>query len=333
MFVIRNILLKLFPRTSYFILFLRDKFYRNIMHKSYCKLLLFKSLAFIIILFIFSGCSAQKKSATHPACSTKYPIVFVHGVAYRDDVPIIKYWSRLPKILEKNGAKVFLSNQNAFNSHVENALQLRERILEILEQSGSEKVNIIAHSKGGLESRYMISNLAMADRVASLTTLASPHRGSYIADTLINWLTEKQWLNYVVHAANKYARIIGDKNPDALAAAQNLTVGYMDNFNHSVPDMPQVYYQSFGGIVSNSYPVWMVRFQHKILSEKEGENDGIVSYKSYQWANFKGVVQSNQEFGVSHFDIAGMKFVSKQSTFDAMEFIIQIAKDLKERGF
>jgi len=248
-------------------------------------------------------------------------------------LPMLKYWSNLPKALKKKGAKVYLANQNAFNSHVENALQLRERVLEILDETDSEKVNIIAHSKGGIEARYMITKLNMADKVASLTTLATPHCGSYIADTLINWLTKTDWIDRVIFSANRIARFIGDENPDALKAANNLTIEYMENFNNSVPNSPLVYYQSYGGIVTEDYPAGLVRFQQKILSEKEGDNDCTVSLKSYQWGNFKGVVQSDQAFGVSHFDILGMKFVSKQSTFDAKYFLIGIVKDLKERGF
>jgi triacylglycerol lipase len=297
------------------------------------KNLLFNNIAIVFILLVLSNCYTQKNLELTTNCATKYPIILIHGVSFRDDVPIIKYWSNIPKALEKNGAKVYLANTNAFNSHIENALQLRDRVLEILELTGSEKVNIIAHSKGGLESRYMITRLEMADKVASLTTLATPHRGSYIADTLINWFTKKDWLNFTIKAANMYAKFIGDKNPDALTAAKNLTLGYMENFNQSVPDMPQVYYQSYGGVVSKDHPLFLVRFQEKILSEKEGENDCTVSVKSYKWGNFKGIVTSNQDYGVSHFDIIGFKLLNPQCTFDAEGFIVDIAKELKDKGF
>lgn len=67
----------------------------------------------------------------------------------------------------------------------ENAGILREKIFEILRENGEEKVNIIAHSKGGLDSRYLISGLHMAPYVASLTTICTPHRGSMLADLLM----------------------------------------------------------------------------------------------------------------------------------------------------
>ncbi len=290
-------------------------------------------LLIFAVSFFLSGCGIQKDVTVEKPCSTNYPVILVHGIGMRDDLGIVKYWSKIPEVLEKEGAQVFLANQDAFNTHVENAIELRERVLEVLEMTHAKKVNLIAHSKGGLESRFMITRLGMADKVASLTTLASPHRGSFLADTILSWLSKREWLDNVVNFVNNYGHFTGDEKPDALSAAKNLTLRYMKNFNQSVPNMPQVYYQSYGGLVTDDYPAWKIRFQHKIMQKKEGDNDCTVSKKSYQWGDFKGVVRSEQEFGVSHFDIAGMRFLSKQSTFDAEGFIVEIVKDLKEKGF
>ena len=41
------------------------------------------------------------------------------------------------------------------------------------------KVNIIAHSLGGLDARQMLTHLGMGSRVASLTTVGTPHRGTW----------------------------------------------------------------------------------------------------------------------------------------------------------
>ncbi|MEN8120324.1 MAG: alpha/beta fold hydrolase [Bacteroidota bacterium] len=292
-----------------------------------------KTNIFILISFFsFLQCTSQKE-ITSNRCDTKYPILLVHGIAYRDDIPFLKYWSRIPKKLEKQGATVYLAHQDAFNSHIENALQVKERINEVLEKTGSEKVNIIAHSKGGIESRYVITKLGMADKVASLTTLATPHRGSALADTIFAFLERRNFVDQSVKLIRKYARFIGDKEPNIFLAGKNLTVEYMAHFNQSVPNMPIVYYQSYGGVVTENYPAWHIRIQHKLMDKAEGKNDCIVSKDSYQWGNFKGVATSNDDFGVSHFDIVGMRFVSQVSSFDADHFIINIVKELKERGY
>ena len=46
----------------------------------------------------------------------------------------------------------------------------------------ARKVNIIAHSMGGLDARYAIAKLGLADRVASLVTIGTPHLGTPLAN-------------------------------------------------------------------------------------------------------------------------------------------------------
>lgn len=286
-----------------------------------------------IAFFVYQGCQIYGYAQIQTSCSTKYPIILVHGVSFRDDVPLIKYWGNLPKIIQKHGARVYLSHTNAFASHVENAIQLRERVLEILEETGAEKVNLIAHSKGGIESRYMISRLGMENRVASLTTIATPHRGTFIADTIINWLKMKKLIQPSVELLRTLAGFIGDSDPDPLIAGMNLGPDYMELFNQSVPDMPGVYYQSYGSVVDNKHPMFIIRIQEKILSEKEGPNDCAVSVNSFSWGNFKGLVSGNHENGVSHFDIIGFKVFGKNHAFDADKFFLEICAGLKEMGY
>jgi triacylglycerol lipase len=296
------------------------------------KLIKFRIAAFFLIVTYLFSCQAQREIAVL-TCDTKYPVILAHGIFLRDDIRILRYWNSIPKVLEKNGAKVFLANTDAIASHFENALQLREKVIEVLDETGAEKVNIIAHSKGGLEARYMISKLDMADQVASLTTLATPHWGSYHADTIIHLLAKWDLTDKVVNLLKFYARFTGDKSPDPFLAGTQLTYTYLKDFNQSVVDMPQVYYQSYGGLVNMDYPSGLIRMQSRIVSEKEGDNDCVVAIGSYKWGNFRGVVKGDQDFGVSHFDIIGIKVFSKQSTFDAKAFMVELVKDLKERGY
>ncbi len=292
---------------------------------------MYKKFIILIISLISFSCTSIKKSTTN--CSTKYPILLVHGVAYRDDIKILPYWSKIPSNLRRHGAKIYLSKQNAFNSHIDNALQIRKRIIKILEKTGAKKVNIIAHSKGGIESRYLVSRLNMDNMVASITTLATPHRGSIISDTVLSFIKRKKLTHVTVKIFNSYAKIIGDKNPNVLKAARELSNDFMKHFNQTTPNVENVYYQSYIGVVSNTYPDFFITIQEKLLTKNEGCNDGVVSLKSAKWGNFRGIVKSDDNFGVSHFDIVGMRFVSEVSTFDANKFIINIVKDLKLRGF
>ena len=87
--------------------------------------------------------------------------------------------------MEKNGATVFYGNQESAASISKCGEELAMRIKEILKETNFEKVNIIAHSKGGLDSRYTLSKCGMDQYVASLTTINTPHRGCEFADFLL----------------------------------------------------------------------------------------------------------------------------------------------------
>ncbi|MBR5797662.1 MAG: alpha/beta fold hydrolase, partial [Clostridia bacterium] len=108
---------------------------------------------------------------------TKYPIVLTHGIVLKD-VKFFKAFGHIETLLRDNGYSVHTSQTDGFGSIENNAAQLKAQIEEIMQAEGVDKVNIIAHSKGGLDSRYMIDHLDMAEHVASLTFLCTPHKGS-----------------------------------------------------------------------------------------------------------------------------------------------------------
>ena len=117
-------------------------------------------------------------------CKTKYPILLVHGVFFRD-YKKFNYWGRIPKTLEDNGATIYYGNHQSALAIANSAIELAERIKAIVEETGCEKINIIAHSKGGLDCRYAISEYGIAEYVASLTTVSTPHRGCIFAERLL----------------------------------------------------------------------------------------------------------------------------------------------------
>lgn len=273
--------------------------------------------------------------ARHPApelfwSKTRYPILLVHGIAWRDDTPFLPYWGKIPDILKYYGAEVHLSGHDAFNTYAANALSLKQKIFSVLKESKAEKVNIIAHSKGGLVARYMISLLGMEDKVASLTTLATPHQGSSIADLL---LQNRDNRSLLIKSFNLLARMTGDKNPNSFSAGQELTLDYMKNFNRLTPDKKTVYYQSFAGIIDSSYKNRIYRKLHKLLFEHEGANDGLVSEQSARWGHYRGIIMDKGTTLVSHTDIVGQYFLSGVRDFDACSFFVMLAHELHTMGY
>ena len=114
----------------------------------------------------------------------RYPLLMIHGMGFRDRKHI-NYWGRIPRRLEQLGCRVFYGYQDSNAGVEDNAEIIARRIREIISETGTEKLNIIAHSKGGLEARYAISTLGCGEYVASLTTINTPHNGSKTVDLLM----------------------------------------------------------------------------------------------------------------------------------------------------
>ena len=118
----------------------------------------------------------NEKRASEQICKTKYPILMVHGVFFRD-FRYFNYWGRIPAELEKNGAIIHYGNHQSAAAVMDSAKELTERVKEIVEKTGCEKVNIIAHSKGGLDSKTAVALLGLGPYVASITSINTGTKG------------------------------------------------------------------------------------------------------------------------------------------------------------
>lgn len=169
-------------------------------------------------------------------CKTKYPILLVHGVFFRD-FRYVNYWGRIPKELQRNGATVYYGQQQSAAAVEDSGRELADRIRQILAETGCEKVNIIAHSKGGLDSRAAIAHAGCAPCVASLTTINTPHRGCIFAEYLLKKIpaAARQKIADTYNAALKR---LGDEAPDFLAAVTDLTASACEARNAATPDAP-----------------------------------------------------------------------------------------------
>lgn len=266
-------------------------------------------------------------------CRTKYPILLVHGVCFRDS-QLLNYWGRIPSELIKNGATVFYGNQQSAASVVDCAHEIKHRIEQIIEKTGCEKVNIIAHSKGGLDSRYAISCLGMAPYVASLTTINTPHRGCEYADYLLGKISSG--VQKKVGDAYNYAmKKIGDHDPDFLAAMNDLSAAGCAELNQKINDeqgyegmLRQSYGSCINRITSGRFPF---NLTYGFVRLFEGANDGLVSEKSFAWGEKYTLLKVPGRHGISHVDIIDL-YRENIKGFDVREFYVQLVADLKQSG-
>lgn len=273
----------------------------------------------------------NKNRSVAKICNTKYPILLVHGVFFRD-YKHLNYWGRIPAELEKNGAIIFYGNHESALSIQDSGKALANRIHKIVSETGCKKVNIIAHSKGGLDCRYAITNAGIAPYVASLTTINTPHRGCLFVDNLLNAMPlnmQKQ----IEKTYNSSALMLGDKQPDFLSAVNDLTDAACQKFNAETPDMPGIFYQSIGSklnkAVSGKFPT---NFSYPIVKLFSGDNDGLVAEPSFRWGNKYTFLTVNGKRGISHADVIDLNRENIPD-FDVREFYVQLVADLKNRGF
>jgi triacylglycerol lipase len=303
-----------------------------------------KKRHFLTLLIIFTflpsllfGFGFNNGDSSSTECLTKYPVVLVHGIAFKDaNLTGIDYWYGIEDDLKDQGAVLFVTEQNAFQSHAFRAQQVLEYLLYVKALYGYEKFNLIAHSQGALDSRYLISNLNGKDIVASLSTVSGVHRGTKIADIVLG-LASDGIENMVSSVIDSFSEIFYDfeENSDSLASLQNLTTDFMVNdFNPNTPNVDEVYYQSWAGKIKWAAADFIITealwLAHLYL---DGANDAMVSVNSAKWGNWRGTITGAWWCGgVSHFGEIGHLFGFTPG-FSAGDFYIDVVKDLKKRGF
>jgi len=269
-------------------------------------------------------------------CSTRYPILLLHGAGFRDSERFC-YWGRIPKALEERGAVIYYGHQDARSSVEFNAAVVKANLEKILAETGCEKVNIIAHSKGGLEARYLISTLGMAAQVASLTTVATPHRGSETVGLLCR--LPKSAFKFAAFFADKFSLLLGDEEPDFYTVGRAFAAENMAAFNEQNPDAPGVYYQSYAGCMRSGRSDAIVSIPYKVVARNEGENDGLVTPASAMWGSFRGIVRGAGRRGVSHADEVDMRrrdipcVIGDEAFSDIRQVYVGIVEELKGMGF
>jgi triacylglycerol lipase len=197
------------------------------------------------------------------------PVVLVHGLLGFDHLRVAgltlaDYFPGIPNALKLSGNNVFIPCLSPTRSVAERAAELKKYLDRVVPH---EPVHLIAHSMGGLDSRHMISRLGMKDRVLSLTTMGTPHRGTSFAD----------WgIRHVSRLMRPLLNFLGIP----FGAFYDLTTNHCRRFNNETPDAPGVRYYSVAGEFGGHWhrPEWLL--PSTIVWQAEGANDGVVSVRS-----------------------------------------------------
>ena len=257
--------------------------------------------------------------------STQYPVILVHGIMLKD-WKFIKAFGQIQRILEAQGHVVSTAPMDGFGSIENNAQQLKDHILQVLATTGKDKVNLICHSKGGLDTRYMIDRLEMGEHVASVTFLCTPHKGSKTATKL--YALPKFIRFWVALWLTVAYRLFGDQKPEVLKVCQQLSYapdGVLEDLHHD-----SIFMQSYATTMEKSRDDFVMGIPLYFSRRFEkSPTDGIVSEESAQYGNYQGHCI---DASVSHSEIVDF-MVGKQKKDKIYGFYIALCQDLAERGY
>ncbi len=241
--------------------------------------------------------------------TTRYPVLLVHGYAGIDTYfGVLDYFYDIHDPLEALGYDIRTPVTDPIATSERRADQLAEQVDEILVESQARRVNIIAHSQGGVDARLLVSGMGYADRVASVTTVATPHLG--VPAILFQFFS-----------------------------LQDFTVEAMAAFNDTYVDDPGVRYWSWS---ARSCALWDGECQWELSGEQIetfliatfnilasfGDNDGVVPTASMVWGEHLG------QLSADHFDEVGQiaDRSPEDDPFDHRAFYLSEVRRLASAG-
>lgn len=294
----------------------------------------------------------------------RFPIVLCHGFSGFDTISLLpsgaaslfnwnvdpkariqhslghlNYWVGIKEGLSKIGANVLTARVPPYASIRERAKHLsqflRTESPNFSNDNGKAKFNLIAHSMGGLDCRYLISKLKHEEyEIKTLTTISTPHRGSECADYIVRTLESNN--------------LTKDLIPESL---RDLTTLHAKEFNEKIKDSPNVSYFSYGARFTPHWynvfgptsqiiksEIWKNNKGAKRLDQLNMDNDGLVSVESAKWGKYLGTLD-----GVDHLDLINWTnrirtgidgiFGKRSTNFNALALYLDIAENLAKKGF
>jgi triacylglycerol esterase/lipase EstA (alpha/beta hydrolase family) len=179
----------------------------------------------VCAVFFIAAIQTAKVFAQTPAAdnSTKtskpLPVLLIHG--YLADAST---WSKWQDLLKKDGIPAypitFKQSDDKCGSAAEHAKELSNQIAQIKSQTGQNKVNVVGHSKGGLDARVYLAN-GTRD-VSNLIMIGTPNAGSPLAENndicapaIYDLKPGAPDTKVKINQNTKYYTIAGDWNPNA----------------------------------------------------------------------------------------------------------------------
>jgi triacylglycerol lipase len=108
------------------------------------------------------------------------PVVFMHGFQASASI-----WTTMTDRFKADGwtdAPLVAWTYDSNQSNTAIARILQTKVDSLLTATGAAKVDVIAHSMGGLSSRYYAKNLGGSEKIDAFVALATPNHGTTVAN-------------------------------------------------------------------------------------------------------------------------------------------------------
>ncbi|NNE46988.1 MAG: alpha/beta fold hydrolase [Rhodothermales bacterium] len=259
---------------------------------------------------------------------TRYPIVLMHGFGVLAGMRRGGHLYAAATFLRMHGVLAFAPNVAPYNTVSFRSSMWADRLADIRDQTGASKVNLIAHSMGGLDARWMIAKRGMHDTIASVTTVSTPHHGTYIADYV---LSQPERIREILANLADWvgAHAVAGGEADFRTALSELTLEHVSTaFNPAIENHPDVRYASYAGAAGKGTETPInpiLKIGNSILYAAEGPNDGIVSVESAKWGRFEETLEAD------HAAQVGLS-LGINSRFSSNDFYLRLVLELAKDG-
>ena len=296
-------------------------------------------------------CAPEPVFPAAPTHAPIYPVLLLHGFSGGTS-GVWSFW-HVVETLEQDGVKVAATRVAPYDTVPNRGGELATEIDRYLELWQTKRVNLIAHSMGGLDARHVISALGYDDRIESLTTISTPHRGTIVSDVVLGLLpgfTE----GLITSLATLLGRVIHDMSDraDLIGALGEFSQPNIAAFNQAHPDKEAVRYYSWAG-VSHAFGIYGAEYgawracEGKIFGSPNHvdrttplllapallmlglPSDGLVPVESAKWGEFQGCIPADHIDELGQIQRSGPDL---RTGFDHLEFYRKVVRDLVERG-
>ena len=262
-----------------------------------------------------------------PLQPTRYPVVLLHGFGALANLMQGGVLHREAMHLRGRGIWAYAPHANPYDTIQARCETWAGHLSRAMEETGADRLNVIGFSSGGLDARWLAREMGWADHFASVVTVSTPHRGTALAEFVLD--RPERLRSWTVGVMDFLGRAAYELVPPASERAlRELT---RESVRARFPEgetIPGAWCASYVGRAGKGTDVPMtptLALPNRIIYAAEGVNDGIVPTDGGWWGEQLGILDAD------HARQIGLKLLPG-GAYDSREFFLSVCARLRHRG-